>query len=448
MHLPPLLLVIFGLAGVFTGRLLFGRWFNHLSLYSFIWGTGLALYEMRLIDYSLMTEEVWMVLGYAWLAFSIGAATLVFARIAIGVNDQPHQATTPSSNSERRAFTIALMLLSAIALISTLRRWAILIDMFGDIPSVLLNGYRIYRLRIDGKLPGVIPYLNSFALAAVCLGGIYSARVGKIKFITLLPLFIIVLDDIAQAGRAKMLMSAILLSSAYFLAKLAPARGETFSMSKMMKKTLAAALLVGVLLVTADFVRSYRGSEERFYGTSKELRQFEGTAILTPSIYLYLSSHPGVFNAYWQADSEHPFPGSNTFAPIFRILARLNLAESVPHFSKFYNMPIYSNTGTYLRELHADFGIAGILIAPYLIGFLCSLVWFRVKQSAKLTATALLAHLYLIVAFSYLYQITRVGEWTVSLLVSLAGGYFIERYCRVHIIESARPRLDNLKSAV
>jgi len=426
MHLPPLLLTATGFVGVVTGRFIFGRWFNHLSLYSFIWGTGLTLYEMRLIDYQPITGEVWMLLGYAWSAFVAGAATLAIARTAVDVSNESAILKTANPFSERRVFIIAIVILSAIALISTLRRWSILIDMFGDIPGVLFSGYKIYRLRIDGKLPGVIPYFNSFALAAIYLGGVYSARAGKFKLITLLPWFVVILDDIAQAGRAKMLVGAILFGSAYFLARLALPEKRTMWTRKT-KQFLTAGFLLAALLFVADFVRSYRGTEERFYGASKELRQFEGTAILTPSIYLYLSSHPGIFNAYWKAGGEHPFPGSNTFAPVFRILARLGIAETVPHFSKFYNMPIQSNTGTYLRELHADFGIAGILVMPYVIGFICTVLWFRIKRRPRLVSTALLTHLYVIVAFSYLYQVTRVGEWTVSLIVSLVVSYFVDR---------------------
>jgi len=431
MQFSPLLLAGLGFVGVLAGRLLFDRWVNHLSLYSFIWGTGLALFEARLLDYALITGEVWMLIGCAWIAFVLGAATLAIARTAVGAGNKilPGMATTRNAVLERRAFTIAIVILSAIALISTLRRWSILIDMFGDIPGVLFNGYKIYRMRIEGKLTGVIPYLNSFALAAIYLGGVYSARESKIKLIALLPMLVIMLDDIAQAGRAKMLMGGILFSSAYFIAKPASARQTAFRAIGKTKQLLIFAFLLTVLLVVADFVRSYRGSKEEFYGASKELRQFDGSAFLTPSIYLYLSSHPGVFNAYWKAGGEHPFPGSNTFAPIFRILARVGLAETTPHFSKFYNMPIQSNTGTYLRELHADFGIAGILVTPYVIGLFCTALWFRIKRRPTLPNTAVLTHMYVMVAFSYLYQVTRVGEWTVSLIVALVASYFIDRRC-------------------
>lgn len=426
MQFSPLLLICLGIAGVIAGRLLFDRWFNHVSLYSFIWGTGLAFFEMRLIDYKSITAEVWMVIAYAWMAFVIGAATLRLAKTSVAVQTETRATVLPARNMalEHKLLVSFILILSAIAMLAVLRRWSTLINMFGGIGGVLVNGITIYRMRVSGETAGTIPYLPSLALTAVCLAGMYSGRVGKIKLLVLIPLFIIIIDDISHAGRAKMLIGGILFFTSYSLTRFVTAKEAPLPISKV-RGVLTLGIVVALLFVAAEFVRSYRGAYERFYGASKELSKLERNAFVTPSIYLYLSSQPGVFNAYWKAGGEHYFPGANTFAPLFRILARLNLSDSVPHFQKFYSIPVQTNTGTYLRELHADFGIAGILVVPYVLGFLCTMLWFRVKNQPTLAAIALLTHLYVIVAFSYLYQVTRVGEWFVSLIASLLVSYFI-----------------------
>jgi oligosaccharide repeat unit polymerase len=257
----------------------------------------------------------------------------------------------------------------------------------------------------------------------------------------LFPLLAIILSDMAQGGRVKIIIAGILFFSAYFLTRLLPASAKTFQSISKVRRLLAMALVLAVMLAAIEFVRSYRGVQERFYGASKELSSFENTAFITPSIYIYLSSHAGVFNAYWKAGGEQSFPGSNTFAPLFRILSRVDLVEYTPYFTKFYNIPISSNTGTYLRELHADFGVAGILTVPYLLGFLCTLVWFRIKRQATLTSVILLAHLYVIVAFSFFYQVTRLGQWAVSLITALLVCSFIDHrdYFRATIKGSLPP---------
>jgi oligosaccharide repeat unit polymerase len=321
------------------------------------------------------------------------------------------------------------VILSIVAMLAVVQHWSVLIKKFGSIAGVLVSGNLIYRLTVAGKLPGQIPYFDCFGLAAACLAGIYSARAGKIKLLTLLPLAIIILADIGQGGRAKIVIAGILFLSAYFLARLTPARVKTFQAISNGRQLLTLGLVLVILFAAAEFVRSYRGAFEGFYGTSKELSKFERSVFITPSMYLYLSSHPGVFSAYWKAGGEHPFPGSYTFAPLFRILSRFGIADYIPHFQKHYNIPITTNTGTYLRELHADFGIAGILVIPYLLGFFCTILWLKIRRQPRLVSIALLTHIYVIVAFSYFYQVTRLGQWAVSLIASLIVSYFIDRRC-------------------
>lgn len=440
MHLSPFFPAAVGLVGVVAGRLVFNRWFNHLSLYSLIWGTGLALFEMRLIDYTPLTAEVWMMIGYAWIAFAAGSVTLIIARAAIGASTDAHKMTPPNRSAvlERRLLAVFTIASSIVALAATLQHWSVLIDIFGSVAGVLINGYKVYRLRVDNQLSGMIPYFDAFGLTAAFMGGLYSARVGKIKLVALLPLFIVVLEDIGIAGRAKMLIAGILFCSSYLLAKIAPGQEKRLPATRKGRGLLAFGIVLVTFLVAAEFVRNTRGGFEDFYGTSSELRKFEHTAILTPSMYLYLSSHCGVFNAYWKAGSENPFPGSNTFAPFFRILAKAGIADEVPYYQKFYNIPFGSNTGTYLRELHADFGLAGILVAPYALGFFCTILWFRIKRQANLMSIALLTHLYLIIAFSYLYQATRLGYWLVSLIAALLVCRFIDRRCRLQTVMEYR----------
>jgi oligosaccharide repeat unit polymerase len=435
MHIPPLILAGIGFIGVITGRLLFGRWFNHFSLYSLIWGTGLSLFEWRLIEYIPLTAEVWMLLLYAWIAFMAGAAILILARKAAA--DRQTMVETvyplPLGLTEKKLFVGFILLLSIIALFTVIQHWSILLKRFGSITGVLINGRAVYQLTVAGKIAGRMPYFDSLALAAICLTGIYSARAGKIKLLVLFPLAITILSDIALGGRAKMIISGILFLSAYFLTKIASA--PTTSLQPV-RRLLTLVMLLAVVLTAAEFVRSFRGAQERFYGVSKELRQFENNIFLTPSIYLYLSSHPGVFNAYWKAGGEPPvFPGSYTFAPLYRILARIGLADHVSFFQKFYGIPIYTNTGTYLRELHSDFGLAGIFVAPYALGFLCTWLWLKIQQRRRIMTIALLAHIYVVVAFTYLYQVTRLGQWAVSLIAAVLVGYFIDSYGKSHVAQ-------------
>lgn len=447
MQIHPLLFVLFGFIGVVSGRLLFRHWFNHLTLYSAIWGTGLALFEWRLIDYTPLTFEVWLIILYAWLAFALGSALLMLAPAAADVPDNASRTGAFSSVRssltalERRLFVVAILALSTVALLAVLYQWKHLIEKFGGIIGVLINGRTIYSMTVAGKLSDKIPYLDSLSLAAVFLTGLYSARAGKVKGIIIFPLAAAILGDIAQGGRVKILLSGLLFLSAYFLTKHASSHIKNFRPASKIKQILALSFLLAFLWSAAEFVRSYRGAVERFYGASTALNKLEKQAFITPSIYLYLSSHVGVFNAYWKAGGEPSFPGATTFAPVYRILSRVGVAEETPYFQKFYNIPIATNTGTYLRELHSDFGIAGILLTPFLLGFICTALWLRVKKRMHFATIALLAHFYVVVMFTFLYQVTRLGELAVCLIVSLTMSSLIHFKChgRFNLFETDRP---------
>ncbi|MDZ7274362.1 MAG: oligosaccharide repeat unit polymerase [candidate division KSB1 bacterium] len=433
------MLLLCGLLGALVGRLCFRRWFNHITLYSIIWGMGLALYEIGLIRYPRLAIAVWLMVLTAWVAFLIGSVLPALANraVAVGQTGDCSPRSWSAHNQETRLLAIAILILTVLALFAVINHWVVLINRFGSITNVLLNGYQVYRLRTTGHAAsiGVIPYVDSFALAACCLGGIYAARKGRMTLLALLPLLTLVMEDIAQAGRAKMLIGSLLFFSAFFLTKRRMPAGGAAPAARARFRSVILLVFLGIILVGAfEFVRFYRGANEVFYGMSRQLGEFTGTGFITPSVYLYLSSHVGVFNAYWNAGGESFFPGANTFAPLFRVLAKFELADAVPFFQKFYNVPVSTNTGTYLRELHADFGLAGVLLAPFLIGWLCTFFMTRTKRQPRLVNLIVLTHLYLIVMFSFFYQITRLGEWLISLLTALAVAMLVDLNRYLHRI--------------
>lgn len=431
MEPVPLLMLACGLSGILVSRALLGRWFNHLALYSLIWGVGMAAYALRLINYKPMSGEVWLIVCYGWAAFAAGACLIPLGRAALGIVPEDRVEGVPRSVArlELRLLAISIVLLSLIGLIGALQHWSVLISRFGSVAMVIVRGNLIYRMRVSDELPGMIPYVDSSALAAAFLAGVYSARSGRIRPIALLPLLVIIVGDIALVGRAKMLNAIVLFLSAYFVGRLGSGTMGLRLPVARWKRVVGLLLVVALFLAAAEFVRGFRGTFERFRGASRRLSKLERNILITPSLYMYISSHPAVLNAYWKAGGEHPFPGSNTFAPVFRILARFGLADDVPDYQKFYPIPFPSNTATYLRELHADFGLTGVLVGPYLLGLLCTVLWFKVRRQPKTTTLAWLAHLYVVVAFSYLYQATRAGYWVISLGLSLLVGAVIDRLC-------------------
>ncbi|MCB9247183.1 MAG: O-antigen polysaccharide polymerase Wzy [Ignavibacteriales bacterium] len=72
---------------------------------------------------------------------------------------------------------------------------------------------------------------------------------------------------------------------------------------------------------------------------------------------------------------------------------------------------MWTNTGTYIRELHADFGTTGVLLVPYLLGLIITWLWFKFHENKSLFTLVFLVYLYIIIGFTFLMMVTRLNQW-------------------------------------
>ncbi|HLP15111.1 MAG TPA: hypothetical protein VK470_02565, partial [Bacteroidota bacterium] len=43
-------------------RMIFGAWFNHVSLYTGIWCGAMVLFELRMLNYNPLEAQTWIVI--------------------------------------------------------------------------------------------------------------------------------------------------------------------------------------------------------------------------------------------------------------------------------------------------------------------------------------------------------------------------------------------------
>ena len=75
---------------------------------------------------------------------------------------------------------------------------------------------------------------------------------------------------------------------------------------------------------------------------------------------------------------------------------------------------MWTNTGTYIRELHADFGVIGVFLVPFLLGLLITWLWFKFYEEKSLVVFTFLVYLYVVVGFSFLVMSSRLNQWFMS----------------------------------
>jgi len=430
-----IIITVIGIGLVYSGRLVFGAWVNPVSLYTGLWSISLILFELRLIQYFDLETETWAIIIGAGMAYCIGCFCVVGARYAFlkptmfdNVGNWSIQKIV--SGDELRLLNMTLWILNIIGMIAVVQYWYVGMKLYGSLQNIFIFGNIIYSKRIAVGMPGTIPYIDATAMAGAVLAGAYTALTRRLRIVAILPILIIVLVDIVNMGRAKMFFGTILYFCSYVACKdtrkKAAVKNIRYSLNKIIPVIITAAILWG----GAEFVRSTRITNETVPGATQALGKFSGSYFITPSIYLYLTVHPGVFNQFLIRDDEHTPWGSNTFAPAYHILSKFGFETPSSVYQRFYPTPAGANTGTYLRDLYADFGLPGLFLFPFILGIIATALWYRYLKTRYYVDLMMLAHILVIVLMSLFYMATRAGDWFVGLIIGLVVGSLVDKKIR------------------
>lgn len=411
-----LLVIICSFAFIVISRLFFEYRFNHLAIYTFVWGGMIFLYELKFLKYTPLTDEAWFVIILTYLIFFIGAITPIFIRESKKTTDSE----SGKNNSlvffvdDGRALKTAIYILGSISLLSAFHNWYILLNKYGNFLNIFLSANEIYRMTVDDRIPGAIPYLGAISLSGIFLAGIYTAYKSKFTLPVFITILGAVLRDLSIFARIGILVSIIIFFLSFFLYR------NYIKRFIVIKKTkLIAGFLIAIILIVsaASAVRIFRGSYESYKIASKEISTLRTGLIITPSVYLYLSAHIGVFSKYLDKDIENPKFGENTFKPFYNFLEKFDLAERVGAHQKGYLIPMWTNSSTYLRELHSDFGFLGVFTFPYLLAFLTTVFWRKFYSQGNIFVFMFLVFLSSIVAFSFFSLIIRGPDWYFAFII-------------------------------
>ena len=417
-----LILTFIFVPSILLGKYIFKQWYNHLTLYVLIWYVMISLYELKLLNYIDLNYRAWIAIGGAFLSFLFGSITIYFARSAIYKNKLNFQ----YQKNEKLIFSdggkvvkIFIIISSIIGLFAALQNWYVLFKIYGSLSGIFLHGTEIYRLRVSGELHGIIPYISSFSFVGIFLSGLYSGYKNRITMISFLPIFAVILKQLASFSRAGMLFALFLYGSAFFLYRYKNL--YKVNTKKINLKLIFSSISILILfLIAAGIIRSTRGTIESFSGASRKLESFRSGFIITPSLYLYLSSDVGVLSKYLEKNFDNKIEfGKITFQPIYNILSKFGFVKRVSYYDKGFFIPMWSNTATYIRYLYHDFGVSGIFIIPYFIAFFTSFFWYKFFEKGNIIYLIILSYLFVLVLFSFLTMYSRQGNWFISLILLL-----------------------------
>jgi len=407
---------------LFVAKSLYKKWINQIFIYSTVWFVMLSLYEFKLLHYVDLSSTTWIVIGGAYFSFILGSTTYFVAR----KNFVPKDLYSCNlgngyviTDDKLKIMKMISLFTGLVGLIGAIQHWSVLLNYYGSFSKILISTPEIYKLRVSGELKGVIPYLSAFSFVSIFFSAMVSAFENKFSLYAVISIFAVILQELANISRAGMLFGIIefvlvLILFNYF--------HKNQKAKKNTKLVVSLAFSFVLIIIAATLVRSAKGSIEHFKNSTRTLNKLNENMVITPSIYLYFSADVGVLNQYLIKDDETTQFGENTFMPIYRLLNKFDLVEKPKVYQKGYYIPMWVNTGTYLRELHADFGLIGIFFFPYVFGMLLSFFWNKLMSEFDYFYFVVLVYSFIILSFSFLVMISRLGNFLISfsLLILLA----------------------------
>ena len=407
-----LLVATLTLLGIWLGRLLLGRWFNHLSIYSFTWGICLFGYQLQWIEYEPISAYAWFLIISAWVMMFLGSIFVLrfFPRL------QPDGSHPPLRKAIQVVTFVGLIGVADLAL-------KIARGFDGGLLSLFASAGDIYIARTSGELSAV-PYIGSLLFTACALAGVYFAQKGKLR-IGLFPLIAITFDHLLLMGRAGLGMAAMLFLVSYHYT---PHEKFVFTRkNKLIASAVAIVLFAGFMAVSLT-----RKLQIDFPGQSDTLETISEYFPIAPSLYSNFSSTPVAFSMYLARPEEDRSSGFGryTFAPLLRGLAALGFKTEVPPYEEVYVTPVPTNTCTYLKNIYSDFGLCGVFMFPFLLG---AVTTYLSIQPTSLLRVLILANLFVVVAFSVFFDFMLLGDWVVSLAGCVAVGLWIRSGARLSL---------------
>lgn len=417
----------------FIGRHLFKRWFNPIFLYLISWAFILYLYDLKLIIYTSISDFTWITVSFAFISFFLGCLIVYLGRGIYNDNSslflEKLDITEPWDDDKQKKLKRIIIYTSVIGLLAAIQHWYALIKEFGSFSMVLLSAGDIYSMRVAGEHFGKIPYLVLCSYAAVFLSAIYSAYRNKFTYLVIIPLIAVILHDAANLARAGVFFSFVLFGVTFITTRFFFKSRYSSEKYNDNKNIIITVVIVVVLAVgSVSLIKMVRNPIEGKYKTTTiQLKQLNESGLLPTSVYLYFSSPIAVLSKYLDNRDEVAVWGENTFYPIYNNLNKFGLEVPLEAYPKGYFVPMWVNSATYIRELDLDFGPLGILIVPFVIGFLSTFFWFKYFEKGSLIYLTFYSFTSILTVFSVFYMASRLTFWFFGLIFSILLILYFDR---------------------
>ncbi len=454
MWLSLALLFFFGWFAHRLARQIFRTWWSPITIYFVIWLSLIFLYWLRLLRYPPLYLETWIVLWTSLVTFWLGAMTPAFATLA--VNKQKHCEVTSGAafasfvKSRAQLLRGIILILCAVSFIAVIGEYAVLLRQYGGGGSLLTSLGSIRTDYATGRLSfGILDYIAMLPFVAAVFGGCYLAIIGMRSLIPYLPVVAAIAWALPLTARMNILWVLLLFLNAFALSRVLAGR----AILRFTRRSLLLALS-GVVLFVVMFNLLWQGrigegeyslflnvaspefvrARERLVGDSIVGKAMFGSLVSNYAYYTLQLAHLNFYLHETMLRGHAPgasLTGAGTFAVVWRAARKLGLADIEGRLTgagglHWPELPF--GPSTYLGGVYYDFGMLGLVVFPYFLGFSTALLYFSALRKPCFTKLCILVTLYLFIQISWFGSVLNHTAPAVCLGISLIVATFLDTH--------------------
>lgn len=412
-------------------KILYKSYLSPIGIFGGLWNGLLALFEARLIEYYPLSLETCVLFLGSYLFFVFGTLLATWPVIKVMQTTPPEIYKAPFGRMinlyRARKMIDVLTMISLLGLVLTIWRMVQLVG-WGAIFAMDTVRSVMSALSATGKLGGgIVGYLSSLIPLNAIISGVYWVYVPRDwKRIGLI--FIISLGQAWLTGnRTVFIWTTILFFAAYMLTRTLVHRE---SVIRLVRPILFGAV---VLFIVFGIIGMRRFDPEN----AEEMHANVPLPWVFLHAYHYVTSGFAAFSVHLDEPDSLPIPGALTLSPVIRMLARID-TDLVGGYS-YETLLVYTtsrasvatpartNVFTYLGQILDDFGLAGVLVIPWGIGFISGLVFQRLLVHPNFSAIAC----YAFFCLQFVYSSTLVITLANSILVSLIALTLVQKFISI-----------------
>jgi len=373
-----------------------------LLLFLAVWGTAVALYAGGVYagTFPLPQPALWVAVLLSVGGFSLGYLTWAAFRCFIPPAE-PAPSRARVLNPERIARMLQLAgVMGLVALSLAVYRTTVIASLLGmnlrellTNPGMLRIGFAMFVTAGVFETSWIV-MLNSvtsgfLSIGFVLLGVFLHVDAEHRKYFYLAGFLLITLaTGLTSVSRYEATVNIVYMVFAYCLVRRMDRRQAAEHRLLTVLIPLAA---VAVLFFIIDILL-HKSAE---YDRPDRLQGF------LYHLFWYMASPLAAFNELLTTHDGRYHLGQYMFFPFYKWLFRFHLAPEpdISVFGEFVLIPYAANVYTYLRNFYEDFGMAGVAVGPYILGWAVSAL--RTRAATYVPYLNLYVILLVFVLFSF-----------------------------------------------